>query len=233
MDFFFAIERHFAFLHDSNYRATSRKVCLGPGTEIQVTAKLFCRKIGQPCTHMCSLKHAAACRSTGIFSKGLHMLAYDRPDTLPQSDSPLPPLPRRRRAPQRQPEERSDLRPKAATSASHGRVRPSKGCGWGEAGVGRVPGVRGARGGLQGSKGAWLWGGGEGSSGLGGGDGQPREGRRDQSEGPRGIQELWGVSCDTRGVPEGRDGQSVRWLDRLIDGRTVGQADRHHPYPSG
>ena len=68
-------ERHFAFLHDSNYRATSRKVCLGPGTEIQVTAKLFCLKIGPPGTHMCRLKHAAPCRGTIIFSKGPHVLA--------------------------------------------------------------------------------------------------------------------------------------------------------------
>ena len=85
--FFSKIERHFVFLHDSNYRATSRKVCLGPGTEIQVTAKLFCLKIGPPGTHMCRLKHAAACRGTRIFSKGLHMLAQD--DILRTGTSPL------------------------------------------------------------------------------------------------------------------------------------------------
>ena len=73
-EFFLETERHFAFLHDSNYRATSRKVCLGPGTEMQVIVKLFCLKTGPAGTHMCMLKHAVACRSTRIFSKGLHML---------------------------------------------------------------------------------------------------------------------------------------------------------------
>ena len=34
--------------HDSNCTTTKRKVCLGPGTKIQVTGKLFCRKIGLP-----------------------------------------------------------------------------------------------------------------------------------------------------------------------------------------
>ena len=32
---FLKIERYCGFPHDSNYRATERKVCLGPGTEIQ------------------------------------------------------------------------------------------------------------------------------------------------------------------------------------------------------
>ena len=42
------IERHFGFPHDSNYTATKRKVCLGPRTNIRVTGKLFCQKIGSP-----------------------------------------------------------------------------------------------------------------------------------------------------------------------------------------
>ena len=41
-NFFSKIETHFGFLHDSNYRATKRKLCLGPRTEIQGTANLFC-----------------------------------------------------------------------------------------------------------------------------------------------------------------------------------------------
>ena len=48
MNFFSKIERHFAIPHDSNYTATKKKVCLGPGTEIQVTGELFCRKMGLP-----------------------------------------------------------------------------------------------------------------------------------------------------------------------------------------
>ena len=39
---FFLLERYFGFPHDSNYRATKRKLCLGPGTEIQGTGNLFC-----------------------------------------------------------------------------------------------------------------------------------------------------------------------------------------------
>ena len=34
-----------AIQHDSNYTATKRKVCLGPGTKIQASGNLFCRKI--------------------------------------------------------------------------------------------------------------------------------------------------------------------------------------------
>ena len=41
-EFFMKIERYFRFSHDSNYRATERKVCLGPGTEIQGSGNLFC-----------------------------------------------------------------------------------------------------------------------------------------------------------------------------------------------
>ena len=41
-NFFSKIETYFGFPHDSNYRATKRKVCLGPGTEIQGTGNLFC-----------------------------------------------------------------------------------------------------------------------------------------------------------------------------------------------
>ena len=40
--------RYLAFFYDWNYRATSRKVCLGPGMEIQVTTKLFCLKTRTP-----------------------------------------------------------------------------------------------------------------------------------------------------------------------------------------
>ena len=51
---FSKIERYFGFPHDSNYLATKRKVCLGPGTEIQGAGKLFWRKIGPPiCSRIC------------------------------------------------------------------------------------------------------------------------------------------------------------------------------------
>ena len=45
---FSKIARYLGFPLDSNDRATNRKVCLGPGTEIQGTGNLFWRKIGQP-----------------------------------------------------------------------------------------------------------------------------------------------------------------------------------------
>ena len=85
-EFFSKIERHFAFLHNSSYKATSRKVCLAP-------AKLFCLKIGPPGTHMCRLneRHAAACRSTRIFSKGLHMLAHSPVSLFKSHPSPYVP----------------------------------------------------------------------------------------------------------------------------------------------
>ena len=40
--FFLKIEIYVGFPHDSNYRGTERKVCLGPGTEIHGTGNLFC-----------------------------------------------------------------------------------------------------------------------------------------------------------------------------------------------
>jgi len=42
---FLKIERHFRFPHDFGCTTTNRKVCLGPGTEIEVSGKLFCRKV--------------------------------------------------------------------------------------------------------------------------------------------------------------------------------------------
>ena len=53
-NFFSKIARYFGFPHDCNNRATKRKVCLGPGTEIQGTGSLFWRKIGPPiCLPIC------------------------------------------------------------------------------------------------------------------------------------------------------------------------------------
>ena len=46
--FFLKSERHFEFPHDSDCTTTKQKVCLGPGTAIQVSGALFCHKIGVP-----------------------------------------------------------------------------------------------------------------------------------------------------------------------------------------
>ena len=83
------IVRQFAVLHDSNYRATSRKVGLGPGSEIQVCARLFCLEIRPPGTQMCRLKHAARHfpRELQMFGRGVHsgMVNTKKPRVLAQN----------------------------------------------------------------------------------------------------------------------------------------------------